>query len=84
MYWCSTITSIRTFITRNKDYFAYNITYRISARRVMDNHDFVGLFNTKNYKELEKKADFLLHEKCELLPPLKKCRMRRIDFCFNA
>lgn len=77
---------IRTFITKNqkKGYYAYNIIYRISARRVMDNHDFVGLFDTKKYETLEKKVDFLLHCKYNLLPTLEECKMRRIDYCINA
>ena len=77
---------IKMFITKNKKkgYFAYNITYRISARRVMDNHDFVGLFNTKNYMELEKAVNILLYCKCDILPFLEECTMRRIDYCFNA
>lgn len=75
---------IRTLIIIKNGYYAYNITYRISARRVMDNHDFVGLFNTKKYKELEKEVDILLYCKCELLPFLRDCKMKRIDFCFNA
>ncbi len=77
---------IRTFITKNqkKGYYAYNIIYRISARRVMDNHDFVGLFDTKKYEKLEEKVNKLLHKKSSLLPTLDECKMRRIDFCFNA
>lgn len=77
---------IRTFITKNqkKGYFAYNIIYRISARRVIDNHDFVGLFNTKKYNKLEEEVNHLLHKKCNLLPVLKECRIRRIDYCINA
>ncbi|MBR1969455.1 MAG: hypothetical protein IKA17_03765 [Clostridia bacterium] len=75
---------IKMFITRKKDYFTYNIIYRISARRVIDNDDFVGLFDTDNYEELEKEVDSLLHYKCKMLPTLKECKMRRIDFCINA
>ena len=43
---------IKMFITRKKDYFTYNIIYRISARRVINNDDFVGLFDTDDYEEL--------------------------------
>ena len=77
---------IRTFITKNKrkGYYAYNIIYRISARRVMDNHDFVGLFDTNDYDALEGKVNFILKNKCKLLPLLEDCKMKRIDFCVNA
>ncbi|MBE7032745.1 MAG: hypothetical protein E7406_00770 [Ruminococcaceae bacterium] len=77
---------IKMFITKNKKkgYYAYHIIYRISARRVMDNHDFVGLFDTNDYDLLEKEVNFILHNKCKLLPLLEDCKMRRIDFCINA
>ena len=77
---------IRTFITKNqkKGYYAYNIIYRISARRVMDNHDFVGLFDTQKYEKLEEKVNHLLHKKCNFLPALEECKIRRIDYCINA
>ena len=69
---------------KKKDFFAYNIIYRISARRVIDNNNYVGLFNTKNYSELEEKVNELLKEKCVYLPKLKKCKLKRMDFCINA
>ncbi len=77
---------IKMFITKNEKqgFYAYNIIYRISARRVMNNHDFVGLFNTNDYEELEAKVDSILHKKCKLLPTLEECKMRRIDYCINA
>ncbi len=77
---------IRTFITKNKKkgYYAYNIIYRISARRVMDNHDFVGLFDTNDYDALEEEVNLILKNKCKLLPLLEDCKMKRIDFCVNA
>lgn len=50
----------------------------------MDNHDFVGLFDTNDYDALEEEVNFILHKKCKLLPSLEDCKMRRIDFCVNA
>ena len=38
------------------------VTYRISARRVMENHNFVGLFDTNRYDELEKEVNKLLNK----------------------
>lgn len=69
---------------KKKEFYAYSIIYRISARRVMENDNFVGLFNTKKYCKLEKKVDEILKDKCEYLPKLKKCGMKRVDFCVNA
>lgn len=50
----------------------------------MENDNFIGLFNTKNYDVLEEAVNNILKEKCEELPKLKKCELKRLDFCFNA
>ena len=69
---------------KKKDFYAYTIIYRISARRVMENDNIVGLFNTKKYYELEEKVNEVLKGKCSLFPKLKKCKLKRLDFCINA
>jgi len=69
---------------KKKDFYSYKIIYRISARRVIENDNFVGLFNIKNYDELEAEVNRVLNEKCSLLPNLKKCTLKRLDFCINA
>ena len=75
---------IKFFIIKKKKYYTYMVTYRISARRVMENHNFVGLFDTNRYDELEKEVNKLLKEQSKHLPKLKVCNLRRIDFCVNA
>ena len=75
---------IKFFRIKKKGYYAYSLTYRISARRVMENYNFVGLFNTKYYDELKNEVNRLLEEKCDLLPKLKHCSLRRLDFCINT
>ncbi len=75
---------INMHIIKKKGFYSYSIMYRISARRVMDNDNFVGLFNTKNYCDLEEKVDKILKDKCTFLPKLKKCNLKRLDFCVNA
>ncbi len=75
---------IHMFQVKKKDFYSYYITYRISARRVIDNENFVGLFNTKKYDELEEIVNSILKEKSSLLPKLNKCNLRRLDFCVNA
>ena len=69
---------------KKKGFYSYRIIYRISARRVIDNDNFIGLFNTKNYDNLEEAVNNILKDKCDALPKLKKCELKRLDFCFNA
>ena len=75
---------IKFFIIKKKKYYTYMVTYRISARRVMENHNFVGLFDTNRYDELETAVNRLLKGQSKHLPKLKACSLRRIDFCVNA
>ncbi|MBQ4515914.1 MAG: hypothetical protein II978_03890 [Clostridia bacterium] len=75
---------INMHIIKKKGFYSYNIMYRISARRVMDNDNFVGLFNTKNYYDLNEKVNKILKDKCASLPKLKNCNLKRLDFCVNA
>lgn len=69
---------------KKKGFYSYHIMYRISARRVIENDNFVGLFHAKKYDVLEDEVNRILKEKCSLLPKLKKCNLRRLDFCINA
>lgn len=75
---------IRMFKIEKRDFYSYSLTYRISARRVIENDNYVGLFDTNDYSKLEKKVNKLLESKSELLPKLNACRLRRLDFCINA
>lgn len=75
---------IRFKLINKKGFNSYQIMYRISARRVIDNDDYVGLFNTNDYDELAEKVDKVLENKCSLLPKLNDCTLSRLDFCFNA
>lgn len=70
--------------TKKKDFFSYSIIYKISALRVIENDNFVGLFDTQNYEELEDKVNSILNKACKLLPCLEKCTLSRIDFCVNT
>ena len=71
-------------IIKKKDYYSYRVIYRISAQRVIDNDDFVGLFNTNKYFLLEEAVNELLYTKSPKLPKLKNCKLKRLDFCVNA
>ena len=69
---------------KKKGFYSYYIIYRISARRVMENDNFVGLFNIKNYSALEDEVNMILKDACVNLPKLNKCNLKRLDFCVNA
>ena len=69
---------------KKKGFYSYYIIYRISARRVMENDNFVGLFNIKNYSALEDDVNKILKDACVNLPKLNKCNLKRLDFCVNA
>ena len=75
---------INMYRVKKHGFYSYYITYRISARRVMENNNFVGLFDTNDYCKLEKKVNKILKDKCSCLPKLKKCSLKRLDFCINA
>lgn len=75
---------IRMLQIKKKGYYSYSILYLISARRVMENDNYVGLFDTENYDILEEKVNTLLKKKSSSLPKLNKCNLRRLDFCINA
>lgn len=62
----------------------YRVHYIISARRVMEPNNYVGLFDTRDYDKLKKKVNDILKKASEELPPLKACSPTRIDFCINA
>ena len=86
LYWGLNHKGILIYMhkVRKDGFFTCYIVYRISARRVINNDNYVGLFNTKKYPKLEKKVNKILKDKCSLLPKLKKCKLKRLDFCINA
>ncbi len=75
---------IRTFILHKKEFHTYKIQYIISARRVMENGNFVGLFDSYDYDELKEKVNAILRSKSPLMPKLNKCNLNRLDLCINA
>ena len=75
---------IHTYLLKKKGFYSYYIIYRISAQRIIENDNFVGLFNTKNYGVLKKKINKLLKDKSKHLPLIGDCKLSRLDFCINA
>lgn len=75
---------INLYRVDKKEYHSFYIIYRISARRVIENDNFIGLFCTEKYDELESIVDNLLKEKSPLLPKLHQTNLSRLDFCVNA
>ena len=71
-------------IIKKKKYYCYRIKYKISARRVIENDNYVGLFHTDDYEILRDKVNNLLHDKSSSFPMLDDCSLSRIDFCVNA
>lgn len=66
-----------------KDLSVYNIIYRISARRMFEPENYVGLFDCAQIEALIKRADQILSAFSPLLPKLKTCSLTRLDFCTN-
>lgn len=61
----------------------YWIVYRISARRMFEASNYVGLFDCSKIKRLIDRADELLSSFSALLPGLRACSLSRLDFCTN-
>lgn len=75
---------INMHIVGKEGFFSYFIIYRISAARVLENDNYLKLFNAKKYNKLEDKVNELLKETSVYLPKLEKCNLRRLDFCVNV
>ena len=75
--------TIKMYRIKKKGFYSYCIIYEISAQRVFDNDDHVGLFDAENYPKLKKKVNKQLMKKSKLLPKLDDCKLRRIDWCIN-
>lgn len=61
----------------------HTISYRISARRMFEPENYVGLFDCNQIKALIGKAGSILSAFSPLLPELKACSLTRLDFCTN-
>lgn len=48
---------IKMYRIKKKGYYSYYILYRISARRVIDNGNYVGLFDVEDYDVLKEKIN---------------------------
>lgn len=68
-------------IKKNK-YIYHKLYYRINPRRIMDDNDYVGLFDASESDEMLSRLDRLLSEIG--VPTVNECSLNRIDFCCNA
>lgn len=75
---------IHTYLLKKKGFYSYYIIYRISAQRVIENNNFVELFNTQNYDNLKKKINKLFKDKSKYLPLIDELNLSRLDFCLNV
>ena len=80
---CDSGINIKLNKINKKNYNGYAINYIISARRVIENNNYVGLFNCKDYDKLIKRINKILSNLSELLPKIDKCTVSRYDFCVN-
>lgn len=71
---------ISMYQVKKKGFYTYYINYRISAQRVIENDNFVGLFNIKKYDELEEKVNSILKEQCMHLRCINYTTNVCIDF----
>lgn len=86
LYFGAKNDGIRLRFTRiHKSKFkGYRLKYIISARRVLEPENYVGLFPAHEYKRLCDAIDKKLAALCPALPSINECSVTRIDFCINA
>lgn len=74
------------FIKKYKqdEYNHHVLYYRINPRRVLENHNYIGIFNSKNIDKLIKKFNILIKNVSPFLPEFDSCNISRIDYCSNV
>lgn len=74
------------FIKKYKqdEYNHHVLYYRINPRRVLENHNYIGIFNSKNIDKLIKKFNILIKTVSPFLPEFDSCNISRIDYCSNV
>lgn len=75
------IIKIQTF-TKN-DFNHYMLYYRINPRRVMEQNNYIGLFNAKDTDIMLDMVNEYLEKFHTAMPAADVCKMHRIDFCAN-
>lgn len=75
---------IRFAQIKKSKFKGYRLKYIISAHRIIEPDDYVGLSDTNNYKKLISAIDKKLEKICPELPKINKCNLTRFDFCING
>ena len=75
---------IRFSRSKKRKFKGYWLKYIISARRVMEPNNYIGLFDIADYQKLIEKVNRKLKKICPMLPKIETCSVSRIDFCVNA
>lgn len=76
------IIKMRTI--RKKEFTYHMIYYRINPRRVMDDNNYIGLFDAKQTNVMLNKVDRLIEGAfAGSLPHVNSMKLNRIDFCKN-
>lgn len=64
--------------------FTFNIMYiKINPRRVMEQNNYIGIFDSRHTKKMLRRVDKHLQSVTPLMPSVHSCIINRIDFCSN-
>jgi hypothetical protein len=68
----------------NNCYNHYSICYVINPRRVMDENNYVGIFNSDDdVDQMVYMVDRYLNSYSKELPEFNDCKLKRVDYCHN-
>ena len=65
-------------------YKHYVLKYRINPRRVIDENNYVGIFNSANVDVMMYQVNNALKSVSKLFPDISDCTIARIDYCANV
>lgn len=84
---CNTLTKhgitikIKSFIKNEYKYHILN--YRINPRCVMEEYNYIGIFDPDDTEIMVNKVNNYLISIDEFMPLVEQCKLSRIDFCAN-
>jgi hypothetical protein len=65
-------------------YNHYTVSYIINPRRVLDEKNYVGIFNSEDdVDQMVSMVDQYLYSYTKALPELNMCKIKRVDYCHN-
>lgn len=70
---------------KKNGYMHEMLYYKINPRRVMNDNDYIGLFESSEAKDMLNRIDELIESKFNMaLPSVESMKLNRIDFCTNV